>query len=163
MNEKLMDIRYFSGTFIKKLDISSTNSFNYHFNEFKQEKEMDLRSVELTLKGDLQKMDGLRAREKELREEISKLQEIEKTKSEQLNPIKGRILNLEEKRRFAKTDAAKRVNKEKMEYEKLQKDFNNIDNLSKELDKLAERNLSNEIERYKNLLTESRNDKAKKV
>lgn len=128
-----------------------------------KEKEMELRNHELVLKGDIQKIDGLKARETELRDEISKLLETEKVKNEQLNPIKGKILNAEDKRRFAKTEGANSVNKEKMEYEKLQKDFNNIDNLSKELDKLAERNLSNEIERYKKLLEEFRNEKSKQV
>lgn len=128
-----------------------------------KEKEMELRNYELTLKGEIQKVDGLRAREKELRDEIAKLQETEKAKNEQLNPIKGKILNAEDKRRFAKNEGVKSVNKEKMEYEKLQKDFNNIDNLSKELDKLAERNLADEIKRYEKLLEQFRSEKSKKV
>lgn len=131
-------------------------------NQFK-EKTMDLRNFELELKGDIQKVDGLRAREKELRDEIAKLQETEMAKNEQLIPIKGKILNAEDKRRFVKNEGVKSVNKEKIEYEKLQKDFNNIDNLSKELDKLAERNLADEIKRYEKLLEQLRNDKAKQV
>lgn len=126
-------------------------------------KEMEMRTIELSLKGDIQKADGLRAREKELSDEIAKLQETEKAKNDQLNPIKGKIRNAEQKRREAKNDGAKCVNKEKMEYDKLQKDFNNIDNLSKDLDKLAERNLTHEIERCQKLLAEFRDQKTKQV
>lgn len=128
-----------------------------------KEKEMEFRNIELNLKGDIQKLDGLKARDKELRDEITKLAETEKAKNEQLIPIKGKIHNAEDKRRFAKNEGMKSVNKEKLEYEKLQKDFNNIDNLSKELDKLAERNLTDEIKRYEKLLEQFRSEKEIKV
>lgn len=133
-----------------------------HMNKLKS-KEMEMRTIELQLKSDMQKVDGLRAREQELRDEIAKLNESEKAKQNQLNPIKGKILNAEEKRRFAKSEGAKRVNKDRMEYNSLQKEVASIENLTKELEKLAERNLVNELDRYKKLLAGFRVEKDKKV
>lgn len=128
-----------------------------------KEKEMDLRGTELQLKGDVQKSDGLKVREKELIEEIQKLKEKKETSDRSLIPIQAKIKHAEEKRRLKKAEGAEKLGKETKYYDGLKKDYDQIERVSKELEKLALKNLAKEIERYNNTLTELRNEKSKQV
>lgn len=128
-----------------------------------KEKEIELRGTELQLRGDIQKMDGLKTREKELIEEIRKLQEKKEISDRSLIPIQAKIRNAEEKRRMKKIQGADKLSKETRYYDGLKKENDHIDRLSKELEKLAHLNLVKEIDKYNTILMELRNEKSNQV
>lgn len=128
-----------------------------------QETEMKLKESVLQLKSDITKRDTLKAREKDLTEEIRKLKEKKEVSDQSLIPIQGKIKHAEEKRRFKKAQNAELLSKEMKYYEGLKKDYDQIERLSKELEKLAKLNLVKEIERFKNILTKLRNEHSSQV
>lgn len=128
-----------------------------------QKREMDLKQTELKLQGDIQKRDALKAREIELTEEIKQLKEKLETCNRSLIPIEGKIKHAEENRRFSRAKGSEELNKETKHYDMLEKKLNDINRVSRELDKFATRNLANEIDRTKNELNRLKSDQSKQV
>lgn len=128
-----------------------------------QEREMELKQIELNLLGDVQKSDTLKAREKELTEQITQLKEKMETNDRSLIPIEAKINNSEEKRTRTRKIGAENYSSASKRFDALKMVFNSIERVSKELQRLASMNLEREIERYTAVLTQLKNDQKQQV
>lgn len=128
-----------------------------------QEKLIELKQKELTLKADIQKSVELKAREKELIEKINELKEKQAASDQALIPIEGRIKMAEDKRRRTKASGAEKYSAAVKRYDGFKKSFDSIERVSRELEKLATLNLEKEIERYNTMLVQSRKQQATQV
>lgn len=128
-----------------------------------QDKLLELKTRELQLQGDSQKVDAAKAREKELRDEIKELNEKKATSDQILIPIEGKIKNAVEKRRRTKAEGAEEYKNAMKKFDELKKEFDSIERVTKELDKLALLSLGKEINRYEKLLEQTNNEKKEKV
>lgn len=128
-----------------------------------QNRIIDMEKEELRLQGDFQKFDSLKTREKELTEQVKELKQKKTAIDQALIPIEGKIKNAEEKRRRTKANGAEKYTVATKRFEGLKKNFDNIERVSKELEKLALLNLERELERCGQLQQEAEDDKTKQV
>lgn len=128
-----------------------------------QQKEMELKQIELKLQGDLQKSDAIKARVKELDEQIKQLKAKKEAGDRDLIPIEAKIRHAEEKRQRTKASNAEKLNGASKQYDGLKKNYESIERVSNDLKKLAVKNLATEIERQDGTLNQLKKEHKKWV
>lgn len=128
-----------------------------------KEREIEVEKLVMTLQGDIQKSEALKAREHELIELIKQLKEKKVANDQLLIPIEGKIRHAEEKRRRTKADGVEKLANASRRFDGLKKTFDSMERVSKDLEKLADLKLDKEIERYDEILKNLRGDQSRQV
>lgn len=124
---------------------------------------MSLKQELVNLEGQVQKFDSLKAREKELTEQIRELEQKKADSDRTLIPIEGKIKNAEDKRRRTKASGVEKYNTANKRLEGPKKYIDSIERVTRDLTKLASMDLDSQMEHYENLLKRSEEDKVKQV
>lgn len=136
-------------------DITSINKL--------KDKEMELRSKELQLQPDAQNLPNYKARAEELQKQIQEMQSKKEENEQALVPVKAKIRETEAKRQQIKFKNNDKLKKEKDRVDKIKGTYTSMDGTTKELDRIAVKNLQAEIDRFQEKIRALNAQKTEKV
>lgn len=124
---------------------------------------LELREKEVQLKSDAQNLPAMKERFEELTVKVREMEQKKVSNTEALDPIKAKIREANTKRQQSKIMNSAKLRAENDHVDKLKQSYNAIDGTTKDLERIAAKNLQLELERVRIRMQNLKQEKTEAV